>query len=159
MQFRKTRGLFCKITLTSLSLPFLSPAMRWLPRPPARRAASPPLPARIEAEHQLRRRRLSLLAADRPQGRRARAGIAAAAPATLRRVSTPPRPLRRPKRGVGAAYAHHATRRVGSGHARVPERRGAPPASSTPPRPSQPVLATVTSDGPRVSFFFLFQIF
>ena len=94
----------------------------------------------------------------------ARAVIAAAAPAAVRRVRPPPPPpLRRPKMGGAAVYGHPATRRARRAHARVPERGGAQPTSTTPPRPSQPALATVTSARrhrwPTRQFFFPFHNF
>ena len=118
------------------------PRRRRSPPPPPRAAAAPRLLAQIDARGELRRRILSVLAAERVPGRPRRPAIVAAVPAGRRRVRTSPVPLRRPTRGGAAVYGRLATSRVRRAQRRVLGRRGAPPSSSAPPRQLRP---TVTS--------------
>ena len=107
------------------------------PAPPTRRTAAPLLPVQIDGHREVRRPHPSLLTQHRLPGRRARAGVGAAAPAAIRRVWTPPPPVRRPTRGGAATCRRPATARVRRPPARVPARAdAAAPACSPSPRPS-----------------------
>ena len=108
------------------------------PPPPTLTVASALLPAQIEGNGGLRRRLFSLLPADRSPGRRDIAGIAAAASAALRRLCTPPRPLRRPISGGAATFGEPASGRIRQAHARAPARAGSSPAWLTRPRRLRP---------------------
>lgn len=131
----KAGGCLCKTTQKAPSPPSL-PRRRGSPQPPTRSTAGALLPSQIDDHGGVRRRLPFLLADEQLPGCPTGAAIDAAARAARRRFHAPPAPLRRCKTGGAAPIGHPAATRAARAPTRVPERRAATLACSTPPRQS-----------------------